>query len=189
MSNSFSRFMEEYNADGIKKLDGYTLSLFSNFNDTEKQKAFDLLSDELISHPPAVLAMSCIDPQKTISVIENIRKKEIELSNEILCEAYKVTNKKEYLTEIFNKRNTLKNNDLIPYYVNLCELIEIDEVNSFIKKAILEESNSTVLSITSRALLKKNGYQIDQKNDEFKSKIHILKKGNTKEKKAVLNNL
>jgi len=61
MPSYFSKFTNKLNADGLKKLDVYTLYITDNLDYEEKHEAFKLLTSEMTSHTPAILTMNYID--------------------------------------------------------------------------------------------------------------------------------
>lgn len=190
MENSFNTFLSEYQITGKSKIDGYSLANLDRLTNEEKDKAYSLLKREMLSHPPAIVAMAHINPDKAEKdikdAIESLKSDNKPPNTTLLFTAYKLSKDCKYIQEVISARKRLRENHVIPYFVDLCEHIHVKDVEDFIKSSILAEVNSTVLSTLSRALLAKHGHSTDLKDPTFQKNIRILKKGSIQDKSDLI---
>ncbi len=75
MSAAFDAFLNQFNATGSNKADGYSATCFDNMTPDEKLRAFEMLSDEIEAVPQSAQWLFYIDDKKALAVCEPIADK------------------------------------------------------------------------------------------------------------------
>ena len=99
MTDVFEKFIKQYNSIGSQKSDGYDKSFFDGMTDLEKEKAFEMLVQELIA-PGVIEWLYYLDLAKTkkslINYISNLKKNEMDGVHRLYAFMFKQTGDKKY---------------------------------------------------------------------------------------------
>jgi len=195
MIDAFNKFLNEYNATGRQKLDGYTLSYLDSLESDERQQATDMLREETIRDGMGMEGLVHINRNVALNTLLQVEQEwpqaRTQKSYDLYYWLWKLTSDEAYAAKFCGCRPFLSDASVTPFYAHASWIVESPTIEKMLRQAILVEVDDTGVSTAARALLKK--YGIDKadpaKKTEYLTKWRTLTGGTTAQRQQVLHNL
>lgn len=195
MSDAFNKFLDEYNANGREKLDGYTLIYLDSLKGDERDQATEMLRKETIRDGMGMEGLVRINPDVALKTLLQVEQEWPETRTQKSFELYywlwKLTNEESYAEKFCSCRPFSSEASIVPFYTHASWIIESPTIEQMLRQAIYVEINKIGLSTAARALLNKYGYSSDipTTKSEYLIKWRILTAGTITQRQHVLQNL
>lgn len=156
-SISFENFLQEFNASGKEKIDGYTLGYFDSMTDAEKNHAFNLLNEELQNSAVAIDPMYYINKSEACTRFEHkylAEKKSGHINFHLLAKLWSCQKEDIYAEEFAKCYNSISEHSLIAY-INDSATIDNQKLNEVLVKIILNSHKEHVRRHAAKVLASK----------------------------------
>lgn len=173
MTLAFERFMQQYNATGSEKADGYSRDALLGLDEHERKKVFKLLETEL---PWSAEWLFLVDAKNAFIVA---KAKEEKLRGDPYANVYMLQEQLvKYSGDLVYQQHMIED---YPNYIDSLRPLVVDSIDrtpaneatrEFFKKIILVEVNSSAVARACRHLL--NSLKIPRKTEEEERKYKQL---------------
>jgi hypothetical protein len=178
MTAAFDKFMEQYNKTGSEKADGYSRSAFDGLSEEEKEVVFKLLESEL---PFSAEWLFYVNAEKAVIVV---KAEEERLRGNPYEQVFLLQeNMVKYTGDLAYQDHMMED---FPSYIDRLKPLVVDSIgrtpatdatNSFLKKIIMVETNtSAVARATRQFLIAKNvPNNTEEEGEKFASLMRELR--------------
>lgn len=156
-SVGFEKFLQEYNASGKEKIDGYTLGYFDHMTVAERSHAFLLLTQELQNSAVAIDPLFYINKSEACTVFEEkylTEKKVGQVNFHLVTKLWSCQKSDIYAEEFAACYGSISEYSLIAY-INDAATIDHQKASDVLVKIILDSDKEYVRRQAAKALASK----------------------------------
>jgi hypothetical protein len=178
MTAAFDKFMEQYNKTGSEKADGYSRSAFDGLSEEEKEVVFKLLESEL---PFSAEWLFYVNAEKAVIVV---KAEEERLRGNPYEQVFLLQeNMVKYTGDLAYQDHMMED---FPSYIDRLKPLVVDSIgrtpatdatNSFLKKIIMVETNTSAVARAARQFLiaKNVPNNTEEEGEKFASLMRELR--------------